>query len=41
MLYDVEIRKIVCTTDEIVNPSRWLSSVVALDPCSPAAAGAA
>jgi putative transposase len=39
--YDVEIRKVICSTDEIVNPSRWLSSVVALDPCSPAAAGAA
>src|SRR3982750_4358763 len=39
--FAVGIRKIICTTNEIVNPSRWLSSVVALDPCSPAAAGAA
>jgi transposase-like protein len=41
MDYDVEIRRVICSTDEIVNPIRWLSSVVALDPCSSAAAGAA
>ena len=36
-----EIRKVIYTTDEIVNPFRWMSSVVALGPCSSAFAGAA
>jgi hypothetical protein len=47
-LYDVEIRKVICSTDEvicstdeIVNPLPWLRLVGALDPCSSAFAGAA
>jgi hypothetical protein len=39
--YDVEIRKVICSTDEIVNPLRRSSSLVALDRCSSAFAGAA
>ena len=39
--YDVEIRKVICSTDEIVNPIRWPSSVVAFEPGSSAVAGAA
>ena len=41
LAFDAEIRRVICTTDEIVNPLPRLRLVGVLDPCSSAFAMAA